>query len=263
MATVPTEGSMVLHIHSFRPKPLPPRPTLWHSLIPETRLACIVLSVFAVALTSNGRWATWGVYALGTLCLILISRIDLRVLLSRVVVEFAFVAVILLGTLFRPEGEVVWSWGIFRITDAGLIVLGSVAIKVTLSLLLLNLLILTTPIPALLEALRRLKMPPLLVAIMASMYRYLQVLIQEFTTMRRAALSRNLMLNNKGTRRVIGNIMGALFIRTYERGERIYQAMQARGYRGVTAAGKFPQYKRRDFMAFAFTGFMLVLGQFF
>lgn len=252
---------MLLHIHPFRPEPLPPRPTLWHCLIPETRLACIALSVFAVALTANGKWATWGIYAVAALCLILISRVRLLVLLSRVAVEFAFVAIILLGTLFRPEGEVVWSWGIFRITDAGLIVLGSVAIKVTLSLCLLNLLILTTPIPALLQALRTLKMPPLLVAIMASMYRYLQVLIQEFTTMRRAALSRNLMLTNKGTRRAIGHIMGALFVRTYERGERIYQAMQARGYRSLPTAGKSPKYQKRDFLAFVLTGLTIILGQ--
>jgi cobalt/nickel transport system permease protein len=252
---------MLLHIHPFRQEPVPPRATPWHSLTPQTRLACIVLSVFAVALTANGKWAAWGVYGLGALCLIFVSRVRLNILLSRVAVEFAFVGVVLLGTLFRPEGQVVWSWGIFQVTDAGLVVLGSVTIKVLLSLLLLNLLILTTPVPALFQALRALRMPPLLVAIMASMYRYLQVLLQEFTTMRRAALSRNLMLTNKGTRRAIGHIIGALFVRTYERGERIYQAMLARGYRGLSGRGKFPPYQKRDFIAFALTGLTIVLGQ--
>lgn len=252
---------MLLHIHPFRQEPVKFRPTPWHSLTPQARLACIVLSVFAIALTANGRWAAWGVYAFWALCLILLSRVRLGILLSRVAVEFAFVAVVLLGTLFHPQGQVVWAWGIFRITAAGLVVLGSVAIKVLLSLVLLNLLVLTTPVPALLQALQAWRMPPLLVAIMASMYRYLQVLIQEFTTMRRAALSRNLMLTNKGTRRAIGHIIGALFVRTYERGERIHQAMLARGYRGSTVAGKFPAYQKRDFIALALTGLTIILGQ--
>jgi cobalt/nickel transport system permease protein len=72
------------------------------------------------------------------------------------------------------------------------------------------------------------------------MYRYINVLIEEFNAMRRAAASRNLSGSNQWQRKVIGNMMGSLFIRTYERGERVYQAMQARGYQGVPMVEKVP-----------------------
>ncbi|MFN7338711.1 MAG: energy-coupling factor transporter transmembrane component T family protein, partial [bacterium] len=98
-----------------------------------------------------------------------------------------------LGTLFRDGGEILWSWGFLRITSAGLLVLGSVALKAFLCLCTVNILVLTTAIPDLLQALVTLKTPPLLVAILASMYRYLAVLIAEFNSMRRAAIARNLM----------------------------------------------------------------------
>ncbi|ACK70608.1 cobalt ABC transporter, inner membrane subunit CbiQ [Gloeothece citriformis PCC 7424] len=253
---------MLLHIHGFQRQSNPQPYTLWHSLTPQTRLLCTIIGVFAIALTPNGQWKTWGVYGLAVLFVILLSRTSIPQLLARVAIEFAFVGVVLLGTLFRREGEIVWSWGLIEITDVGLMVLGSVTIKVFLSLLMVNVLTLTTSISSLFQALLALKTPPLLVAIMASMYRYLKVLIDEFTTMRRAAMSRNLMSNKWATRRVIGNMIGALFIRTYQRGERIYQAMLARGYQGLPPIDKLPSYRKRDVFALGLTGVIVVLGQF-
>jgi cobalt/nickel transport system permease protein len=252
---------MLLHIHSFLDKNQKQTPTIWHSLNAQTRVLCAFLSVFAIALTPNGQWKTWGVYGVGILFLVLISRVSLLHLLSRVMIEFSFVGVVLLGTLFRPEGEIIWSWGILQITNTGVMVLGSVTIKVILSLLMLNTLILTTSIPDLFQALLALKMPPLLVAIMASMYRYIDVLNREFLAMRRAAISRNLMSNNKMVRYVIGNAIGSLFIRSYERGELIYNAMLSRGYQGIPVASQSLSYKNLDIIALSVTIIMIVWGQ--
>lgn len=252
---------MLLHIHGFRQKSKTEPYTLWHSLTPQTRLLCTIINVFAIALTPNGHWKTWGVYGLGIFFIILLSRTSISQLLLRVGIEFAFVGVVLLGTLFRREGQVVWSWNFIEITNIGLIVLGSVTFKVILCLFMLNLLTLTTSISSLFQALLALRTPPLLVAIMASMYRYLQVLIQEFTTMSRAAMSRNLMNNKWATRHIIGNMIGSLFIRTYERGERIYQAMLARGYQGIPPIEKLPSYKKRDIIALLITLTIILIGQ--
>ncbi len=252
---------MLLHIHSFLNKHKQQPLTIWHSLSSQTRLLCAFISVFAIALTPNGQWKTWGVYGVGVLFLILISRVSWVHLLSRVMIEFAFVGVVLLGTLFRPEGDIIWSWGMLQITTTGVMVLGSVTIKVILSLLVLNTLILTTAIPDLFQALLALKMPRLLVAIMASMYRYIDVLNREFLAMRRAAISRNLMSNGKMIRQVMGNAIGSLFIRSYERGELIYQAMLSRGYQGLPVTTEKLSYKKRDIVALFLVGIMVILGQ--
>jgi cobalt/nickel transport system permease protein len=217
--------------------------------------------VFAIALTPNGRWWTWAIYGLGVLGVVFFSRVTKKVLLKRIAIEFAFIGAVLLGTLFRDGGEVLWSWGIFRITTEGLTVLGSVAIKALLSLFTLNILTLTTSVPALLNALTALRVPPLLVAILASMYRYINVLIREFQAMRKAAASRNLASNNIWQRFVIGNMMGTLFIRTFERGERVYQAMLARGYQGVPVVEKVPPGGRRDYLVMTLTMILALLGQ--
>ncbi|MGK7954287.1 MAG: cobalt ECF transporter T component CbiQ [Crocosphaera sp.] len=252
---------MLLHIHSFLNQQNQQPSTVWHSLGSQTRVLCAFVSVFAIALTPNGQWITWGVYGLGVVFLILMSRVSWLSLFSRVIIEFAFVGVVLLGTLFRPDGDVIWSWGILQITTTGVIVLGSVTTKVILSLLMLNVLIITTAIPDLFQALLALKMPPLLVAIMASMYRYIDVLNREFTAMKRAAISRNLMSNGKMIRSVMGNAIGSLFIRSYERGELIYQAMLSRGYQGVSATSEKLRYENRDIIALIITGVIVIFGQ--
>lgn len=252
---------MLLHVGAFYLDIDSKHATPWHFLAPRTRILCALLVVFAVVLTPNGHWWTWAIYALGILSLILLSRVTLLALLKRLVVEFAFIGVVLLGTLFRGGGEVLWAWGPLQITTEGLIVLGSVTLKALLSLLMLNLLTLTTSVTALLHALQELRVPPLLVATLASMYRYLGVLIGEFNAMRRAAASRNLTSSNRWQRLVIGNMIGSLFIRTYERGERVYQAMLSRGYQGIPPLEKVPSGGRRDVVALTLTLVWVLLGQ--
>jgi len=251
----------LLHVGGFHLDIDSKQATFWHSLAPRTRLLCALLMVFAIALTPNGRWWTWAIYGLGVLGVVFFSRVTKKVLLKRIAIEFAFIGAVLLGTLFRDGGEVLWSWGIFRITTEGLTVLGSVTIKALLSLFTLNILTLTTSVPALLNALTALRVPPLLVAILASMYRYINVLIREFQAMRKAAASRNLASNSIWQRFVIGNMMGTLFIRTFERGERVYQAMLARGYQGVPMVEKVPTGGRRDYVVITLTMILALLGQ--
>jgi cobalt/nickel transport system permease protein len=252
---------MLLHVNAFHLDIDSKGNTWWHKLAPRTRLLCSILLVFAISLTPNGRWWTWAIYAIGVLVVVLISRITLPVLLKRIAVEFAFIVAVLLGTLFRSGGEVVTSLGPLKITTVGLIVLGSVTTKALLSLIVLNLLTLTTSIPALLNALVALRTPRLLVATLASMYRYISVLIGEFNAMRRAAASRNFTGNGSWQRQVLGNMMGSLFIRTYERGDRIYQAMLARGYQGIPPVFDVPTGGRKDIIALTLTLLLALLGQ--
>ena len=252
---------MLLHIGAFHLDIDSQGATFWHKLAPHTRVLCVLLMVFAIALTPNGRWWTWLAYSAGVLLLILSSRVTLAVLFQRVAVEFVFIGVVILGTLFQDQGDVLWSWGYLRITSEGLTALGSVALKSFLSLVMVNILVLTTSVSHLLQALITLKTPWLLVAIMASMIRYLSVLVDEFTSMRRAALSRNLMSSPGWQRLVVGNMIGSLFIRTYERGDRIYHAMLSRGYTGTPTVLKVPKMTKVDKFIVILTVIFLVFGQ--
>jgi cobalt/nickel transport system permease protein len=240
---------------------VPSPSTFWHWLAPQTRILCVFLLVLAIVCTPNGHWQTWGFYGLAIASLILYAQVPLKLLLQRLVVESAFVSVVLLGTLFREGGQVLWQWGWLRVTTVGLTVLGSVTCKALLALLVLNLLTLTTPVSLLFQGLVALRTPPLLVAILASMYRYKQVLQDEFTCMSRAAAARNLIGNPHRHRLVVGNMIGSLFIRTYDRGDRIYRAMLARGYQGLPTLSQSTPLTAKDGWALTVTVTLALLGQ--
>ncbi len=272
---LPSPPFVLLHIHPLNHRDRPEisnsdRLNIWNQLAVHTRLLWIILLVFAIALTPNGRWLTWLIYGIATLPILYWSQVNLKQLAQRMAIELAFANVTLLGTLFRQGGEVLWQWHWLQISTNGLSVLGSVSIKAFLSLLLLNILTLSTSIPLLLQALVTLKMPPLLVSIMASMYRYVGVLSQEFQSMRLAAQSRNFAPKNlyaphrrdrPWQRQVLGNMLGMLFIRTYNRGDRIHQAMMARGYQGIPVTMKSVAIGWRDRLALGCVIFIILLGQ--
>jgi cobalt/nickel transport system permease protein len=96
----------------------------------------------------------------------------------------------------------------------------------------------TTPFHDLVDALRELRLPRILVAIISFMYRYSAVLADEAARMTRARDARSADPSGRGggTLRwrasVTGRMVGSLFLRAYERSERIYAAMQARGFEG-------------------------------
>ncbi|PZV12160.1 MAG: cobalt ECF transporter T component CbiQ [Pseudanabaena sp.] len=268
---------MLLHIHLIESsdrlsQSQSDRLNLWNRLAVNTRLICIFLLVFAIALTAMGKWWTWTLYGAVSLPILYWSQVDLRLLGKRMAIELAFISVILLGTLFRGGGQILWQWGWLQITTNGLVILGSVSVKAFLSLLLLNILTLSTSVPLLLQALVTLKVPPLLVSIIASMYRYILVLTNEFKAMRRAATARNFAPQNiynhqrhdrPWQRQVLGNMLGVLFIRTYDRGDRIYQAMLARGYQGTPVMIESAASSWGDRLTIGCVMIVIVIGQVF
>jgi cobalt/nickel transport system permease protein len=75
-------------------------------------------------------------------------------------------------------------------------------------------------------------MPLQLVQIMGFMIRYLDVVTDEFRRMQVARESRGFRGRDPRHWPVIAKSAGVLFIRSYERGERVHLAMLSRGYSG-------------------------------
>lgn len=98
-----------------------------------------------------------------------------------------------------------------------------------ISVLTMILLSSTTRFPDLLKTLHGIGCPKLIIMIMSFMYRYIYVLIDELMRMKQAKDSRTFKPNGW---RILANLIGVLFIRSYERAERIYIAMCSRGFTG-------------------------------
>jgi cobalt/nickel transport system permease protein len=144
------------------------------------------------------------------------------------------------------------------ISEDGLRTFLTIALKSWVSVQAALLLAYTTPFHDLVDALRELRLPRVMVAIIGFMYRYLGVISDEASRMNRARASRSADAGDGrggGTLRwrgaVTGHMVGSLFLRSYERSERIYAAMQARGFDGDLRYLPGPPISSRAIAGFA------------
>lgn len=142
------------------------------------------------------------------------------------------------------------------ISGEGLIQFLTIAAKSWVSVQAALLLAFTTPFHELIDGLRELRLPRIMIAIIGFMYRYLGVMGDEATRMNRARASRSAIVAGRGggslrwRGSVTGHMVGSLFLRSYERSERVFAAMQARGFDGTFRSLAGPPIPRRQFVAF-------------
>jgi len=207
-----------------------------HKLDPRTKLITTLLFILAVAIIPPARWQVFAFYFLLMATLVLLSKVPILYVLKRSLVIMPFVALIAISIPFFKEGKVagsynIWLWEV-SVTYSGLQVFASVLTRAWLSVLSLILLTSTTKLTNLLKALEQLHMPRVTIMILSFMYRYIFILVDEVMRMKQARDSRNFGGKRLWQIRTIGNMIGTLFIRSYERGERVYAAMVARGFDG-------------------------------
>jgi len=212
------------------------RDSFIHRLDPRTKFITTTLFILAVVLTPPNAWAAFALYFALIATLLLPSKVPIGYVLKRSLVIMPFVAMIAIFVPFFKQGQVagsynIWLWQL-TVTYSGLQVLTNILIKAWLSILSLIWLTSTTKLANLLYGLEQLHLPQVMVMILSFMYRYLFVLIDETMRMKQARDSRNFGGGRLWQIRTIGNMIGTLFIRSYERGERVYAAMVARGFDG-------------------------------
>jgi len=201
-----------------------------HALPPHTKLAAAF--GFVIVVVSTPREAMWA-FALYAALLAVVARqarVPAGFLLKRLLIEIPFVAFAVLMP-FVAEGERVDVLGL-SLSVNGLWGAWNVLAKGTLGVAASVLLASTTELRELLLGLQRLKLPPLLVQIASFMIRYGDVITGEMRRMRIARESRGFEASGLRHWGVLAKSAGALFIRSYERGERVHLAMVSRGYAG-------------------------------
>lgn len=207
-----------------------------HKLDPRTKLIASLAFVLAVVLTPPNKWQVFVFYFCTITVLLILSKLPPFYVVKRSLVIIPFVLLIAIFIPFFKEGEVagsynIWLWQI-SVTYNGLLVLANVLVKAWLCILALILLSSTTKLADLLKGLKQLGVPQTMILILSFMYRYMFVLVDEVMRMQQARDSRNFGGKRLHQLKTIGNMVGTLFIRSYERGERIYAAMLSRGFDG-------------------------------
>lgn len=205
-----------------------------HRLPAHTKLVAALSFVVLVVLTPREQIWAFAVYAVLLAAVAFIAEVPARTIGKRMLVEVPFVVFAVLMP-FLASGEQVEVLGMSLSID-GLWGAWNVLAKATLGVVTSILLAATTDMRELLLGLQRLRMPTLMVQIMTFMVRYGDVVTDEMHRMRIARESRGFVSRDIRQLPVVARSAGALFIRTYERGERVHLAMLSRGYTGQMPA---------------------------
>ncbi len=218
------------------------RESFLHRLDPRVKTVVTLLFIISNALLPDGAWIAFLGAWIFLLAANAVSKLGLAYTLKRSLIALPF-ALIAVTVLFSMPGKPISAFHFlmwdFTITDAGLLRFVSILIRSWLSVQMAILLVAVTRFPDLIHALEHLRVPAIITTIIAFLYRYLFVLTDEVFRLLRARESRSAGATGKRSgggvfwrAKVAGNMAGQLFLRSYERSDRIYNAMISRGYTG-------------------------------
>ncbi|HEU4540042.1 MAG TPA: cobalt ECF transporter T component CbiQ [Jiangellaceae bacterium] len=205
--------------------------SLIHHLPAHAKLLALVGFMLVVVATPRERFLAFAGYATLLVLVAVVAAVPFRFIVTRMVVEVPFVVFALLLPVIST-GPRIDVFGL-SLSGDGVLAGWNILAKGTLGVVAAILLAATTDARALLIGLQRLRLPTRLVEIAAFMVRYADVVVSDMQRMRIARESRGFEGRHFGHLRVVAQSAGALFIRSYERGERVHLAMLSRGYAGA------------------------------
>lgn len=242
-----------------------------HHLDPRVKVMLTIGYILSNALLPDGSWLAFAAAWLLLLWANDLAQLGLGYTLRRSFVALPF-AVAAVSAIFSPVGNPLAEWHLGPLalipTDFGVVRFLSILARSWLSVQMAILLVATTQFPDLIHAFEHLKAPRALTTIIAFLYRYLFVLTDEAYRLMRARAARSAGLPGKQRggsllwrAKVTGSMAGQLFLRSYERSDRIYNAMLARGYSGHIRTLNPHTMQHRDWLTLAIALVIFLLIQ--
>ena len=216
----------------------------------------VVIAAITVNLLSVNIIAPLLIAAI-TLGSLAISDVPLRRVVLRLGLPLMMAAVIFLTQLFLYGETVIGHTDVFGVTisayseglERGLLIVGRViggaSLVVWLSL--------STPVQQLIVASQWFRVSKVVVEIMALMYRFIFVLLEEIITIRQAQQMRLGYARWRTAMTSVSILAASLFFRAYDRGERLFSAMSLRGYSGTTVLAKTRDISTADYCILGLT----------
>jgi len=258
-----------MHVHFL--DPYQPRRSSVHRLDPRVKFVLAVSFILTTALVPPGAWPVYILLLAFVLAVEILSDLGVGYVLRRSLLAIPFVLAAL-PVIFTLQGPVLFSLDIgpwtLTVTQTGVERMVSIMLKSWISVQAAIVLAASTPFPDLLVAMRAVKVPRLLVAIFGLMWRYLFVMVDEALRLLRARAARSGHSDRSDLKpggklawrgRMAGGMAGSLFLRAFERSDRIYMAMVARGYNGEVRSFALPTITPMNWLVFGSSLLVLLL----
>jgi cobalt/nickel transport system permease protein len=208
-----------------------------HRLHPGAKIVVTLLYIGTAVSFPSSELSGLGIFILYPAVLMSLSGTPWKPLLGRLLVSlpFAFMGAISNLIILRSPVLYIGSFGV----TSGMISFVSILYRTFLTVLAALILIATTPFPDFIRQLTRMGMPKILGLQMVMTWRYITTLLSEAAAMYTAYQLRSRNAGRKGIRmKDMGSFIGLLLLRSFDRAERVYQAMKCRGFDGAYEAGR-------------------------
>lgn len=206
------------------------RHSIVHSLPSHLKIIAVLLFILVVVSTPITYWPAFVIFLALVIAAATAGKISILTLSKRALIEVPFIFFAVLMPFFGTGER--FELGPFNLYREGLLAGLSIVAKGTLGVLSAVILSTTTTAREILRGLERLRLPTIMVQIASFMLRYVNVISDEMERMKIARQSRGFDATGVKHWKVIATSAAALFIRSYERGERVHLAMLSRGFDG-------------------------------
>ncbi len=202
-----------------------------HRMDPRLKLVTGALLSAIVAVSS--RWPAYipgGFLAIG---LVLLAKLPMRKVFTRLIMVNGLILFLWLLLPFTVSGEAIWKMGPLVATREGISLAAHITVRSNIIVLAFLALVSTTPVFALGHAMASLGLPDKMVQLFFFTYRYIHVIYEEYQRLVKALKIRGFRAkSNLHTYRTYAYLVGMLLVKSYERAERVREAMLCRGFKG-------------------------------
>ncbi len=230
--------------HLYKLDEMARQKTWIHQLHPATKLLVTILFLVTVSSFARDEISSLLPLLLYPVLIFALAEIPVWPIFKRLLLVEPFVIGIgLLNPILDRQAFLLGSVAISH----GWLTLLSILLKTALTVTAALLLIATTGMHPMAAAMRLFKMPRLMVTLVLLIYRYLSVLAGEASRTIRAYALRSPL--SPGIRPAVwGSLAGQLLLRSFDRAERLYQAMILRGFCGDYFIGISKRPAGKDFL---------------
>ena len=214
--------------------------SFFHRLDPRAKIITALLTLIIVISETPDGIKHFYVYFILIFLAIAVSKIPFSFIAKRTLLILPFILITAASIPFS-------SWLTNDYADRQSIILALlVTLKAVFAVLLLTLLTSVEKFHVLLAGFRKLKMPAIFGIISALMYRYIFILIDELHRTRFARESRTPGDYKINRFKIYGSQAAVIFLRSWERADKVYHSMLARGFNGNFPEMKNLNYTLRD-----------------
>ena len=248
-----------------------PADSVLHRL--DARTKFIGTMAFVVSVFVFRSFLGYGVATLFLAAMIALSKVPVKFMFKGLRSIFFILMITVVFNIFLTPGEILWHWGILKVTKEGLIVAGKMTIRLTYLVIGSSLMTLTTTPNQLTDGLERLmkplsylKVPVHEIAMMMSIaLRFIPILLEETDKIMKAQIARGADFENGNIiqkAKALVPLLVPLFVSAFRRANDLAMAMEARCYHGGSGRTQMKplKYKGRDYLAFLILAAYLAVG---